>query len=310
MKRIIVTASSFAKDELLCSELRSCFPVERGFEIVVAPLAANTAPEIVARTINGFDGVIAGREPLTSAIYKITHPPGYIAKYGVGLDNIAPEVFQKSVVCWEAGVNAFAVAEQTIGLLLAVSRNIASCDRLLREGQWLKNGGRSITGMRVVVIGVGHVGSRVVALLRAFGCEVVGVDIEDRREFLASHGCQQSPGVTEVLPDADVVTLHVPLTDLTRGMVDTGFCRRMKPGSILINTARGQIVDEAALLAALESGHLSGAGLDVFKEEPTGNITLIRHPNVVSTPHTAGNSREAVSAMGRAAIRALAKFMK
>lgn len=276
----------------------------------MSPLGADTPADVVAKTVNGYDAVVAGREPLTAALYRYPHPPKFVSKYGVGLDNIAPEVFKNSVVCWEPGVNAFAVAEQTIGLLLAVSRNIARCDRLLRHGQWWKNGGYSISGKLVAVIGVGCVGMRVVPILRSFGCQVVGVDLLDRSEFLQSHGSTQADDLAAILPIADVVTLHIPLTDLTRKMVDQTFLARMKPGSILINTSRGEVIDEAALVDALKSTHLAGAGLDVFEEEPTKNSELIGLENVVCTPHTAGNSLESVLVMGRAAIRGLAKTIK
>lgn len=302
MPRIIITASSFCQNQALCREVTEAFP---SFEIVFHPLDPNLAPAHVARSLDGFDAAIVGRERISTDLLRLAAAPRVIAKYGVGMDNIDPAIESGGIgIIPTPGSNAFAVAEHTMGLVLALTHNIARCDRLLRAGQWWKNGGVAIAGRRVAVIGVGHVGSRVAALCRAFGCEVVGVDLLDKSGFLAGIGARQD-SLLAAVRSADIVTLHVPLTPQTAKLVDCEFLAGMKSGAFLVNTCRGEVVVEKDLLDALNSGRLAGAGLDVFELEPAESNELINHPAIVCTPHIAGNSVEAVLAMGRAAIAGL-----
>ena len=145
--------------------------------------------------------------------------------------------------------------------------------------------------------------------MRAFDCQVIGVDVLDKSDFLAEIGARQLDS-RSAIGLADIVTFHVPLTELTASMVNREFLASMKVGSWLLNTCRGEIVVESDLLAALNSGRLAGAGLDVFQVEPTENNALIQHHSVVCTPHTAGNAREAVLAMGRASISVIANNIR
>ncbi len=306
MPRIVITASSFCKNEILRAEALAAFV---GSDVVFHPLDPKSSPLEVAAVLNGFDGAIVGREPICQEVVLQPKPPWVIAKYGVGMDNIDPAVLSRIKVIATPGSNAFSVAEHTIGLILSLAHNIAKCDRLLREGLWWKDGGTVLSGKTVAVIGVGHVGSRVVRLLRAFDCRVIGVDVTDKSALLAELTAQQMD-LWPALGSADIVTLHVPLTEMTSEMVDEAFLASMRPGSWLINTSRGEIVVEAALLKALNSGRLAGAGLDVFEVEPTENKEMICHDRVVCTPHTAGNSCEAVLAMGRASISKLVNYIK
>ncbi len=306
MPRVVVTAASFCKNSLLRAEAVKAFA---GHEVVFHPVDPASSPLDVASALNGFDAAIVGREAIGQEVLALSNPPAIIAKYGVGMDNIDPLVFDKLTILSAPGSNAFAVAEHTLGLILALMHNIAKCDRLLRGGTWWKDGGVALAGKTVAVIGVGAVGSRVARLLRAFDCEVIGVDIVDKGDFLGPLGASQQD-LQSALKVADLVTLHVPLTKSTATMVKRGFLAAMKPGSWLVNTSRGEIVVESDLLMALNSGHLAGAGLDVFQVEPVENKELVGHAGVVSTPHIGGNSREAVLAMGRAAVFMLAKAIK
>lgn len=306
MPRVVITASSFCKNEILCAEVVAAMP---DVEIVFHPLNSKSNPLEVAAALNGFDGAIVGREPVTSAVLMQARPPRVLAKYGVGMDNIDPVVFDRITVLGTPGSNAFAVAEHTLGLILCLTHNIASCDRQLRAGHWWKNGGTTLAGKTVAVVGVGHIGSRVARLMRAFDCQVLGVDVLDRSDVLAEIGARQLD-LESAIGMADIVTFHVPLTELTARMVNREFLASMKAGSWLLNTCRGGIMVESELLEALNSGHLAGAGLDVFEVEPTENKELIQHQSVVCTPHTAGNAREAVLAMGRASITVIASNIK
>jgi len=304
--RVVITAASFCRNHVLCREASQAFA---GYELVFHPLDPTVDPAVVADALNGFDAAIVGREKINREILAKSHPPRVIAKYGVGMDNVDPALFPVIQIIETPGINAFSVAEHTLGLALALTHNMAICDRLLREGKWWKDGGTALSGKTVAVIGVGHVGSRVAGLFRAFDCLVTGVDLRDKSEFLRSIGARQED-LLPAIESAEIVTLHVPLTTLTSKMVDRHFLARMRPGSFLLNTSRGEVLVEADLLEALNSGRLAGAGLDVFEVEPAENKELIRHPAVLCTPHTAGNSVEAVLAMGRASIAGLQNALK
>lgn len=229
-----------------------------------------------------------------------------ISKYGVGLDNIdltAAERHGKRVG-WTAGVNRRSVAELAIGFAIALLRHIPQSRQGVLDGTWRQWTGRQLSDRTVGIIGCGHVGKDLAVLLRAFGCRVLAHDIRDFPDFYAAHGIEPRP-LDALLREADVVTLHLPLTDLTRGLIDAGRLALMRPDAILINTARGGIVDETALSRALQEGRLAGAAFDVFRVEPPEDMDLLRHPNFLVTPHIGGSAAEAILAMGRAAIEGL-----
>lgn len=191
-------------------------------------------------------------------------------------------------------------ADVTLALLLATTRRIAQGDRYLRTGAWPTDGMRPVHwegpllgGLTLGIIGFGKIGQAVARRASAFGMRVLHT-----RSQPDNHPDYRSlPGLLEA---ADIVSLHTPLTPHTRHMIDAAMLRRMKPGSYLINLARGPVVDEAALVEALQSGHLAGAGLDVFEQEPEIHPELLQLPNVVLTPHLGGaatNAREAARAL-------------
>lgn len=234
-----------------------------------------------------------------------------ISKYGVGIDNIDFEACEqrKVEVYWEPGVNRDAVAEHCIGLMLAMTRKIAINSRSLAQGIWVKNGGRSLGAMKIGIVGLGHIGKRVAEIVKAFGCEIRFCDIVDKGEVAASLGIQAA-SYEDLLAWADLITFHVPLTQKTYKMFDRRAIALAKPGVFVVNTSRGAVIDESALYEALESGQVGGAGLDVFEIEPLGSKPLASHEALVGTPHTAGNSLEAVHAMGSAAIEGLKNGLK
>lgn len=174
----------------------------------------------------------------------------------------------------------------------------------MSTGTWRNRTGRQLSGRTVGLIGCGHIGKDLTPFLRAFGCPVLAHDILDFPEFYAAH--QVEPvGLDELLRRADIVTLHVPLDDSTRGMLSAGRLALMRPGALLVNTARGGLVDEAALREMLQDGRLGAAAFDVFATEPPEDAALLALPNFLATPHIGGSSEEAILAMGRAAIAGL-----
>ena len=224
-----------------------------------------------------------------------------IARAGVGVDNVDLDAATRAgvLVLNAPGANRISAGEHAIALLLAVTRQLAIADSSTRAGRWERKLLRPIdlAGRTVGIVGLGRVGTVVAKRLKAFEMEVLAYDPyipAERFTELDVVACDYD----EMIERVDVITFHVPSTSETRNMLDADRIARMKPGSIVINAARGDIVDEAALAAALRSGHLWGAGVDVFPVEPCHESPLFDLPNVVLTPHTGGSSAEALRNVG------------
>jgi phosphoglycerate dehydrogenase-like enzyme len=230
-------------------------------------------------------------EPVTAAVIDAAPDLKLIQKIGIGVNTIDLDAARHRgiAVCNMPGTNTQAVAEMTLLLMLATLRRLAQLDPLTRAGEgWALEPGLSddlgeLSGRTVGLVGFGAVARRLVPILQAIGARVV---YTSRRQVVDAPIPFVS--LSELLPAADVLSLHLPLTLQTTGIIDASALAAMRPGSVLINTARGPLVDEAALLDALTSGQLRGAGLDVFSREPVGtDDVLLKLPNVVVTPHVA-----------------------
>lgn len=235
-----------------------------------------------------------------------------VGRAGVGTDNIDVDAATRHGVLvmnlpWGNTVTA---AEHTIALLLAVARNVPQASRSLSEGRWERAAhlGVELKDKSLGVVGLGRIGREVARRALAFDMEVLGHDPALTPATAADIGVELLE-LGELLERADFVTLHVPLTESTRGLVDGAALARMKPGARLVNCARGGVVDEAALLEALESGRLAGAAADVFEEEPTGNRELLSHPRFVGTPHIGGATVEARQRVGEGIARQVADYL-
>jgi phosphoglycerate dehydrogenase-like enzyme len=232
----------------------------------------------------------------------------YIAKYGVGLDNIDLEACKKYNVSilWNGGVNKTSVAELTIGSVLSLCRNIYQTSNSLKKGVWDKKGGFELTNKSVGIIGLGHIGSEVIRILSVFDCNIYGNDIVDKVSF-AKENSVKLVSKEEIFKKCDIISIHAPLTDYTRNLFTKKVFKKMKSNSILINTSRGGIINENDLKEALLNKIISAAAIDVYNEEPPKNLDLINLPNLICTPHIGGNSSEAVYNMGLSAIELLRK---
>jgi len=264
----------------------------------------------LAEFLANADAAIVGREVITADLLARCPKLKVISKYGVGLDNLDLSACDAAgvAVLSAPGVNARAVAEHALGFAISLFRNLTANDRLLQAGVWRKDGGRQLFGSNVGLIGFGATAVEFARLLRPFEVDLQVVDIRDRASAAASFGGRQAD-LDTVLTSVDLLSLHVPLTEATRNLLNRERFARMKPGSFLINTSRGEVVDPAALREVLQSGHLAGAALDVFLSEPINDSLLTSLPSFVGTPHTAGNAREAVAAMGQAAVGNLRTFL-
>ena len=243
--------------------------------------------------------------------------PGLLAvsTYGAGHDtvDVAACTAAGVAVLNQAGSNAAAVAEHTLGLMLGLAKRIAESDRRLRRGERFTRGemmGRDLAGLSLGLVGIGHAGSRVAALARAFGMAVLACDPLLAPAEIERRGAAPV-SMAQLLASADVVSLHCPLDSSTAGLFDARAFAAMKPGAWFITTARGGVHDEAALHAALASGHLAGAGLDVWAvEPPAADHPLLALEGVLATGHTAGvtrGSRAAMASMAAAQIIGLAR---
>jgi phosphoglycerate dehydrogenase-like enzyme len=204
-------------------------------------------------------------------------------------------------VCISAGSNHQAVAELTLGLMVALARQVAYGDRLLRSGGWERLVGPELWGKTLGIVGLGRVGKSVALLARAFGMRVVATDVVLDHTFGSTHAVDYVP-LPKLLRTADFISLHCPLTPSTRGLMNERTLGLMKPGAYLINTSRGPVVEEEALVQALRSKQIAGAALDVFEAEPDIGAKLREEPRVILTPHVGGSSDEALERMMELAL--------
>ncbi|MEC3909758.1 hydroxyacid dehydrogenase [Sphingobium sp. CR2-8] len=236
-----------------------------------------------------------------------------IAKHGVGVDGIDLGAAAKRdvPVVIAGGANAQSVAEQALALLLSVARSTAYLDRRLRAGAWDKStyAGTELTGKSIGLIGLGVIGRAFLTLLAPFGMTVRVYDPYLSADRLP-HGAQMVESIDTLLEASDIVSLHCPLTPDNCGLIDAAALGRMKDNAILINTARGELIDEPALVEALRTGVIAGAGLDTFASEPTGaDHPLWTLDNVVGSPHVGANTHEARVRVGISCVEQIADYL-
>jgi D-3-phosphoglycerate dehydrogenase len=298
---IAVASHSFSKNATLRAELNARYGSVT-FNETGVPLKGRALVEF----LSGHDTAITGLERLDESVFRAVPELRVVSKYGVGLDMIDLDAARRCGVSirWTPGVNRQAVAELTICFMIALCRSIVPLARKTAAGEWRHPGGRQLSSATVGVVGCGHVGQQVARLCRVFGARVLAHDIVSYDAFY------QEQSVTPVsldalLGDSDIVSIHLPLDSSTRGLFGARELGLMRPTALLINTARGGIVDERALHRALLAKRLAGAAFDVFEEEPPSARELLALDNFVGTPHIGGGTAEAVLAMGRAAIAGL-----
>lgn len=204
----------------------------------------------------------------------------------------------------DRGVNRRSVTELVIAFAIAMLRHVPAANREVLLGVWRQHVGGYLTGRTVGIVGCGHIGKDLVPLLNAFGCSVLANDILEFSDFYSRHAVE-SVSLEELLRRADIVTLHVPLNETTRGLLNADRLALMRRGAVLINTARGGLVDERELKRLLLEKRIAAAAFDVFEEEPPQDPELLALPNFLATPHIGGSAEEAMLAMGRAAIDGL-----
>jgi len=306
-KKILVTPRTFGKADPVPMEMLR----EAGCEVISNPYGRLLTEEEMSALIEDVDGIIVGLDPLNASVLSKAKRLKAISKYGVGVNNIDLEYASKRgiLVANTPGANSLAVAELTIGLMFAVARRICLSDRNIRQGRWQQYPGLQVKGKVMGLIGTGQIGRDTAELARGLGMQVICCDIHPDDEWAASIGARYVT-LQEIITDADYISIHVPLTEDTRCMISKKELWQMKPSAVLINTARGGIVDEQALFEALKEGRIAGAGLDVFEAEPLTNSRVVELDNVVLTSHIGAHTREAVENMGRLAAANLLAMLR
>ncbi len=252
------------------------------------------------------DGYIAGLDFITEKVLKSCDHLKAISRYGAGYDRVDINAAKalSIPVTNTPGVNAEAVGELAFGLILSVARKIPYLDTSTREGGWVRSTGMELKGKTIGILGLGAIGKVVARCAKGFDMTVIAYDPYINVAYCKSNAIKVST-FDEVLEQADVISLHLPLIDTTQHLINASAFAKMKPTSILVNTSRGGIIDEDAAYDALKNGRLGGLALDAFEIEPPTDSPLFSLPNVVTTPHTGAHTEEAVVNMATMSVKNL-----
>jgi D-3-phosphoglycerate dehydrogenase / 2-oxoglutarate reductase len=296
MTAVAITPRSFRQTRGEHHDVLAESPLDVRFANQDRPLDEAELMELV----RGCEGLIVGVDPVTERVLE-AGPLRVVVKYGSGTDNIDLGAAERLGVKVSStpGANARSVAELTIALLFALARHVVAHDRAVRTGSWSRLAAIELAGKRLGVVGYGAVGRDVARLAASLGMDVVAHD-----PFVKSDEVKLV-GLDDLLASCDAVSLHVPLDDSTRGMIGAKALGRMRSGALLVNTARGGLVDEGALADALSSGRLGGAALDAFAVEPPSGSPLLGLDNVVLSPHAGAATAEAAQRTALQAVRQL-----
>jgi phosphoglycerate dehydrogenase-like enzyme len=279
-------------------EMVETFLGTRNCEMLDTPIRYPVDQDQLCELASEAEGIVTGLEWISPRVMQSAPKLKVVSAGGVGYDHIdVPAANRHGVavaIC--AGVNNHSVSELAIGMMIHLSRTIGVFDRTMRDGGWTPydqiTSGQELWGKTIGIIGLGRVGRSTALLAKAFGMRILAADIAWDLTFAAEHGISYVP-IDRLLRESDYISVHCPLTHATRDLIDENTIEMMKPSAILINTARGPIVKESALVNALSSGRIAGAGLDVFRVEPHPDNPYTEFPNVVLTPHIGGATREA-----------------
>jgi len=277
--------------------------------------AHRLSPEFLALAealprLGTYEGIILGTDRFPREFFEKAKKLKVLCKYGAGTDNIDFEAGQEHgvTVLSLPALNAEAVAEMALGLMFAVARRITEADRKLRGGQWAQLMGRSLVGKKLGLIGTGAIGLSLARLAAGLGMELLGYDLKQDSRLAEAGG--RYTDLKTLLGRADFISLHLPATSQTRHLLGEAEFRLMKPEAFVINTARGAIIDEKALLAALREKRIAGAGLDVFEIEPPFGSELLELDNVVCTSHISAYTDETLRRMDQEAVAVVSRALE
>ncbi len=301
--KILVTPTSLCRDTGKAGLARL-----RAFadEVVLNPHGRPLTAAELAPLVADVDGIVAGLDDYDASVFEAAPRLRALARYGVGVDRVDLDAAQRHgvTVTRTPGANSLAVAELTIGLVFAAARGIARLDASVRAGEWPRLEGRELTGATMGVIGFGAIGRLVAERARGIGMSVVAYDPVGADDDFAAAGVRRLE-LDELCRRSDVVSVHVPLLPETRHLLDRRRLALLPPGAIVVNTARGGLLDESAARAALDDGALHAVAIDVYETEPPSSSPLVGHDRVIATPHAGGHTRGAVDRMTEQSVDAI-----
>ncbi len=295
-KKILITPKSFSQAGDVPYKLLK----DAGFEIVENKTGKTMDEALLMTYCRDVDGIIVGIDPLTEAVLKSAKQLKAVSKYGAGLDNIDLDAAKSLGIKVDraAGTNAVSVAELAIGLFFSMARSIPVISGITKTGKWDRVKGVELTGKTVGIVGFGNIGKEVARMAYGIGMKIFVYDpyIDEGNEYLQKYSAKVC-GLEEIIREADFLTLHLPLTEETRHIINKDSLATMKKTAYLVNTSRGELVDEDALYDALAWGIIAGAAEDVFSKEPPGDHKLLSLDNFILTSHVGGFTVEAVEKM-------------
>ncbi len=288
--KVFVTSKSFSRADAGAAERHLN---EHGFSVERCA-TANPTPADIAAGIGQAEVLIVGNDTVDEQVLAAAGRLRLVIMHGTGLDAIDVEAASRRgiLVANVPGVNRNSVAELIIALMLMAGRRVPQHQRRLAEGDWGRTPGHELSGATVGVLGVGSIGSRVVDLLSGFGCTVTAFDPAADPAWAAAQRVRLRPTPQVVIAEADYLVLTLPLTAETTDLIDAAALGTMKPGAVIVNAARGGLVNEAALAEAVRQGRIWGAALDAFAEEPLPPGSPLRDTDIILTPHMAATSIE------------------
>jgi len=256
--------------------------------------------------LKGYEKAITALEKIDEPLLSQLPELKVIGKYGVGLDMLDLNSMKRHEVKlgWTGGVNKRSVSELVISFAVALLHRTVFANAEVRNGEWYQVKGRQLSGCTVGIVGCGYVGKDLVELLEPFNCEILAHDILEFKDFYEKHGVS-AVGLDDLIERSDVVTLHLPLDNSTKNIINRDRLNLLKKDAVLINLARGGLIDEGNLKIILKEKRIAGAALDVFEVEPPIDSSFAELENVLITPHIGGSTEEAILAMGMAAIEGL-----
>jgi D-3-phosphoglycerate dehydrogenase / 2-oxoglutarate reductase len=302
MTRILVTPRSLTETPHRAVEgLR-----RQGFDIVYSTAGKLPGEAELLRLVPDISGWLAGIEPVSPKVIAAANALRVISRNGTGIDNLPLRALDARGIRLRTadGANAQGVAELAICLMLASLRHVPFCDAGIKAGQWPRRRGGEIRGRRVGIVGCGAVGRQVAQLAAALGADIVAYD-----PLRPPLDVPTAP-LRSVLTESDIITLHCPASEDGRPLIDRAVLDAIRPGAALVNTARASLIDEAAVIDALDSGRLSAYVTDVFNEEPPRSLSLARHPRVIATSHIGGFTEESIARATEIAVRNLIESLK
>ncbi len=283
-----------------------------GLKYQLNPFGRRLTERELIDLVQGITILLAGTDPITARVMDAAPTLKLIARVGIGLDSVELQAARDRgiAVTYTPDAPAPAVAEMTIGLMIDLLRNISRADRMMHSKRWNRFLGRRLDGLTIGVVGAGRVGKRVIRVLRGGFPDVtiLANDIEPDFAFGSEHRLRWVEKAT-LYAESDILTLHIPLTPLTQGLIGKREISTMKSSALIINTARGELIDEDALAAALRHGRLAGAAIDVYEHEPYGGA-LTEVENCVLTCHMGSMSIDCRAAMEMEAVEDVLRFVR